>query len=284
MGSGCAEKTNTAFEKYELANATTATYSFFLYDLCDVYLELLKPRFYSAEGEEETPEVAADRKAARYVLYTCLDWSFRLMHPLLPFLTEELYQRLPASPSKYESVTVAPFPNHVISWLNGQIEDDMEVAQEVAKHLRSQKTSLGFLPKARPNAFVRHSDDEWRGRLGGLANRLTRMANVGEVTILGDVTTTPKATISDVVNDKCIIFMEVEGLDLSVELEKLKKKVINSEKMVKSYEAKIAVPGYEEKVPANIRDQNAEKLAASKVELEELNRAVISIQAAMKAA
>merc|ERR1712050_624267 len=134
--SRCAQKSNTAFEKYEFANATTATYSFFLYELCDVYLELLKPRFQgSAADEKVSEEVAADRLTACYVLYTCLDWSFRLMHPLLPFLTEELYQRLPASPTKCKSITIAPFPLGVVGWVNTLVEDEYEVAQSIAKRL-----------------------------------------------------------------------------------------------------------------------------------------------------
>merc|ERR1712060_639049 len=60
--SSCAAKSNQAFEKYEFANATTATYSFFLYELCDVYLELLKPRFHSGGDEAVSAEVAEDRK------------------------------------------------------------------------------------------------------------------------------------------------------------------------------------------------------------------------------
>lgn len=73
----CAQKTNESLEKYEFANATTATYSFFLYELCDVYLELLKPRFY---GESSDEQILKDRDVARHILYVCLDWSMRLMY------------------------------------------------------------------------------------------------------------------------------------------------------------------------------------------------------------
>ncbi|OLP78919.1 Valine--tRNA ligase [Symbiodinium microadriaticum] len=122
-----AQKANDGMTKYEFANVTTATYSFFLYELCDVYLELLKPRFY---GETQDESILKDRQVAREVLYVCLDWSMRLMHPLLPYLTEELYQRLPPSPIKCESVTIAPYPVHVIAWQNEALEKEMEEAAE----------------------------------------------------------------------------------------------------------------------------------------------------------
>jgi len=277
--SACAEKSNQAFQKYEFANATSATYSFFLYELCDVYLELLKPRFY---GATEDAAVLEDRKVARQVLYICLDWSFRLMHPLLPYLTEELYQRLPPSPTKHETIVLAPFPTHVIAWFNHGVENEMEVVSEIAKHFRSQKTSLGLAPNARPRGFVRHSDPEWTKRLEKLSTRISRMGGVGDVQVLGDQAAAPSGSLRDVVNEKCLIFTEVAGLDLSQELAKLEKKVISAQKMAASYEAKMAVPGYEERVPASVREMNTQKLEATRTELDELERAVAGIQEAIR--
>jgi valyl-tRNA synthetase len=277
----CAEKCGQAFENYEFANATTATYQFFLYELCDRYLELLKPRFYES-GEAATPEVSSDRQAAREVLYTCLDWSMRLMHPLLPYLTEELYQRLPPSPVKCDSITIAPYPVGVLGWDNAGVEAEMEVAEEVAKKFRSQKTSLGFSPGARPRGFVRHSDPEWQSRLAKLVTRVGRLASIGEVTMLEEGAPAPPSTIRDVVNDKCVILTEVKDLDLTQELGKLEKKMVSTEKLITSYQTKMAVPGYEEKVPEDVREMNSQKLAAAQVELAEFKRAKANIEEAMR--
>lgn len=260
---------------YLFANSTSATYNFFLYDFCDVYLELLKARLQC----EDTPENAADKKAARDVLYICLDWSLRLMHPLLPYLTEELYQRLPPSPNKYESIVIASYPMHVLAWNNDIIEEEFETVSEICKRIRSQKTSMGFAPSARPKVFVRHADEYWQGRLKPLCGQLSRMGQVGDVQLLAANAKSPKGTISDVVNQDCLIFTEVTGLDLSQELVKLKKKVENAVKTVASFQAKMNVPGYEDKVPEPVREKNANSLKEAQVEVEELQRAVASIQA-----
>lgn len=274
----CAEKTNDGMKNYEFANCTTATYNFFLYELCDVYLELLKARLQC----EETPENALDRKVAREVLYVCLDWSLRLMHPLLPYLTEELYQRLPPSPNKYESICIASYPMQVIAWENDPVEGEMEVLSDIAKRIRSQKQSVGFAPSARPKLYVRHTDDYWSVRLKKFCGQLSRMSSVGDVEVLGVKAKKPQGTLQDVVNQECLIFMEVTGLDLTQELAKLKKKVDSAQKMVASYEAKINVPNYEEKVPEAVRETNAKKLKESKVEFEELKKAVASIEEAIR--
>lgn len=251
-----------------------------MYEFCDVYLELLKPRLH---GEAANEDEEADRHVARQVLYICLDWSMRLMHPLLPYLTEELYQRLPPTPSKCQSICIAPYPKHVIAWANDAVEREMEVVSEIAKHFRSQKTSLGLGPGARPKGFVRHNDQAWSQKLHRLESRISRMGQIGEVKVLDESAAVPPGSLRDVVNEKCLIFMEVMGLDLSQELAKLQKKVASAEKMVASYEAKITAPGYEEKVPANVREMNAQKLEASRAELEELTCAVASIKEAMAA-
>merc|ERR1719387_448960 len=108
-----AKKTNDAFIAYEFANATTATYNFWLYDLSDLYLEVIKRRMQT-ENEE--------KRVALEVLFMCLDRGLRCLHPLLPFVTEELYQRLPVSPWKSESICIAQYPTEVPTWANPVVE------------------------------------------------------------------------------------------------------------------------------------------------------------------
>jgi len=283
--SHCSKVTNQAWERYEFSTTTTTTYSFFLHDLCDVYLELLKPRFYGdaeqGASEEDKRRLGEDRSVARDVLYICLDWSMRLMHPLLPYLTEELYQRLPKSPTKCQSITVAPYPTAVYGWVNDAVEKEMEVVGEVARQFRSEKASLGLVPSARPRGYVRHSDPHWRERLASLTERMSRMALIGEVKVLAEGEHAPKGTLRSVVNADCLIFVEVSGVDLSAEIAKLKKKVVTAERMVKAYEDKIGAPGYEERVPASVREMNSQKLEAAQIELKELHKSVANIQEAM---
>merc|ERR1719329_1635677 len=228
--SNACERANSGFEKYEFAEVTTACYDFFLKEFCDVYLELLKLRLY---GEASSDAEKQDRAAALQVLYMCLDWSLRLMHPLLPYLTEELYQRLPPSPTKDKTITLAQYPTHVLAWHN---------------HM--------------------HKDEFWQYRLKDITSCLSKMAGVGEVKLLKGDAPDPDGTISDVVNESCLIYVDIAGIDLSGELDKLAKKITATEKMITSIQAKIKAPGYEEKVPENIREKNAASLAAEEAQKE----------------
>merc|ERR1719253_537571 len=116
---------NLYLEQYAFADAVTRIYDFWLKELCGVYLELIKPRFHSKTPDHKDIEVARD------VLYTCLDKGLRLLHPIIPFVTEELYQRLPESPTKAESICVAEYPGGVISWENEKVEEKMEFARKI---------------------------------------------------------------------------------------------------------------------------------------------------------
>jgi valyl-tRNA synthetase len=273
--SDCAEKLNVAFEKYEFANATTAVFSFFKYDFCDEYLELLKPRLHG-----DAPEHEKDRDVARQVLYTCLDWSLRLMHPLLPYLTEELYQRLPPSPMKAESITISSFPTRVIAWKNDFLEEEMEVVKDIAQKFRSKKTSLNMDLKSRPRGYIRHSSCVLSA---AMCKCLSRRAYLSGVEQLKQDAAEPSGSLGEVVNKDCVVYLEVEGVDLSAELTKIQKKIAASEKMIASIQKKLAAPGYADKVPDAIKQKDQTSLEAEQKAVDEFTKAAESIRKATSA-
>ena len=82
----------------------------------------------------------------------------------------------------------------------------MEVTSEIAKQFRSQKTSLGFSPGARPDAFIRHQDAEAKLQIERLRTQISRMAGLGSIQVLSQDAPDPQGTMRDVVNEKCLIF------------------------------------------------------------------------------
>ena len=98
------ELCNAGFKAYNFPAATTALYNFWLYELCDVYLEYLKPVFQGTN--------VGAILTARHVLYTCLDGGLRLISPFMPYISEELFQRLPRwGASEPPSLMVTSFPS-----------------------------------------------------------------------------------------------------------------------------------------------------------------------------
>lgn len=102
------DSANKGFETYEFAVATNASYNFWLYDLCDVYLECLKPVFNSGSD--------LAKASARRTLFTCLYNGLKLISPFMPFVSEELFQRLPRT-DDVPSICVASYPGTFIFFL-----------------------------------------------------------------------------------------------------------------------------------------------------------------------
>ena len=113
---------NEGFEKYHYAAATEAAYDFFLRELCDVYIELTKPVF-AREGND------VERDVTQRVLWTCLDNAMRLFHPFMPFVTEELWQRLPGRgqiADEPPSIMLARYPAAREDWAFPESRATME--------------------------------------------------------------------------------------------------------------------------------------------------------------
>ena len=121
------------FEEYNFPAATTALYNFWLYELCDVYLEVLKPVFQGTD--------ASAILTARNVLYVCLDSGLRLISPFMPFISEELWQRLPRWSTKDAPsimVTRLPTPEDT-PYRNSTIEGEVQAIQRLVATVRSTR-------------------------------------------------------------------------------------------------------------------------------------------------
>lgn len=103
-------KTVSSLNSYEFSDATTSVYSWWQYQFCDIFIEAIKPYFSG-----DNPTFSSERKFARDALWACLEIGLRLLHPFMPFVTEELWQRLPGvkSHTKKESIMICDYPSPI---------------------------------------------------------------------------------------------------------------------------------------------------------------------------
>lgn len=266
----CIDVSNKGFEKYEFAQTTSACYEFWLYDLCDVYLECLKPVFQS--GSEEA------KASARKTLYTCLNLGLKLLSPFMPFITEELYQRLPrADVEQVASICVAPYPEVESSnWHNEQLEKDFEFVQRVAKVIRSARSDYNLPNKTKTEAFVLCSDDATKDTLERFAGDLTTMS-YSQISLISDAPPAGCAILT--VSGACVVHLLLKGLiEVDKEVEKLNKKKDNLSSTVGKLEQAMGAADYETKVPEEVRNNNREKLDQSKIEIERIIAAIETLK------
>lgn len=103
-------KTVRSLDSYEFSDAATALYSWWQFQLCDVFIEVIKPYFAGHD-----PSFASEKRSAQDTLWLCLDYGLRLLHPFMPFVTEELWQRLPSKVDsvRKESIVISEYPSPV---------------------------------------------------------------------------------------------------------------------------------------------------------------------------
>jgi valyl-tRNA synthetase len=140
--SGVAAEVNARLETFRFDEACNRLYHFFWGDFCDWYIELSKPALFSGEGGE------APRPRVGEVLLTVLDRSLRLLHPVMPFLTEELWQRLPGHAAIHaETICLAPYPQAEPAWDAPEVEAGMDALMQVVNRVRGVRAELGDLLK-----------------------------------------------------------------------------------------------------------------------------------------
>jgi len=260
------EQTNTGFKDYNFPQATSALYSFWLYDLCDVYLEYLKPVFSGADSGAIL--------TARTVLHTCLDCGLRLIAPFMPYVSEELFQRLPRwSAKEPPSITVTPFPTpEDIPYRNTNIEAEVELIQKIVSVVRSSRADYNIPNKSKTEIWLELADSATRDTVSGYLGCLATLAYCSKVNIADSP---PQGCAIVTVNDKVAAHLMLKGLiDPVKEVEKLNKKKTALQGTVDKLKKAIEVKDYESKVPEDIRNANKEKLATSSLEIERLCAAV----------
>ncbi|XP_076772914.1 valine--tRNA ligase, mitochondrial isoform X2 [Arvicanthis niloticus] len=200
-----ANECERGFLSRELSLVTHTLYHFWLHNLCDVYLEAVKPVLSSASCPPGPPQV----------LFSCADVGLRLLAPLMPFLAEELWQRLPPRQGGplAPSICVAPYPSaHSLeSWRQPELERCFSRVQEVVQALRSLRATYQ-LTKARPQVLLQCSDPGEQGLFQPFLEPLGVLSHCGAVGILPPGAAAPSGWALAPLGDTMKIYMELQGL------------------------------------------------------------------------
>lgn len=263
-----------ALKNYQFAACTSALHSFFLYDFCDLYLELIKPVI------TDTSSVKAQERSrlAQATLYIVLEQYLRLLHPFMPFLSEELWQRLPHRQhmSDEPSIMLASYPRDIEEWTDEVAEKDMALVREFIHAGRSLRSDYKIANHVKANFYFRTDSSDVKQKLLAQADDFCTLCKANGLNYLDTpVDQLPPGYCIKVVSDQVSILVDLTGLiDVDTEISRLKKDVERLTPTIQTYHRKMTIKDYETKVPADVRATNAEKLAAYEAELEETLRAL----------
>ncbi|XP_076469865.1 valine--tRNA ligase-like [Babylonia areolata] len=256
------------FDSHNLHQATKALHRFWLTEFCDVYLECCKPVFQSADAERQ--------EAVRQVLYLLTHAFLRALSPFMPFLTEELYQRLPPLEGSWpESVCVAPYPVPAeYPWQNEAVDQEMRQVLQVCQQVLSIRHQYNITKPLLP-VHIRVESAEEGERVARYRGVLTKLCRADPVTVTPDTTTTTTTTIppgwaTSVVSTACTVHVQLKGhVDFGRELERLvqkRGKVTEQHKHVTSRLAELVRKG-KGHIPAAQRLQDKEQSLVAQLKL-----------------
>lgn len=239
-------------ESYDFDSAALAIYNFFWDDFCDWYIEVSKQRL-----EEEV---------VHSILLEVLDHSLRLLHPFMPFLTEELWQKLP---TKGESISVAPWPEPERYPLDEEAEGKVEFIQELVKETRNMKKVLAFAPRAKPELLL-HYNDSGIPLMEEEKEVIKNLCGLSDVKIL-EALPEKGRFLKSKVGSVDLLFEVRKTEKLEQEVERMKKELKEIEEQLKKIEEKLSNEEFRTRAPKAI----LEKQEAIKEELQEKRRVLV---------
>ncbi|MGE5423107.1 MAG: valine--tRNA ligase [Ignavibacteriales bacterium] len=254
-----AQEVTDLLERYEVGEAARTVYDFMWDEFCDWYVELVKPRLYRPEKPEEKVMV-------QNVLVLVLGETMKLLHPFMPFITEEIYQHLPGVRG---SIMIKSWPAVDKDW--PEAEADMNLLISVIRAIRNIRSEFNISPGTKLEAVVLSTDQEKLLRLSSGTVYIENIANLKGIRFLDKSKASAIQALSAHLGD-IEVLVPVEGvIDVAKETARLQKELQVAEQDMARIEGKLGNPGFVGKAPAEV----IEKEKARQVDLQNKREGIL---------
>ncbi len=240
--------------RYRFNDGALAMYQFIWDEYCDWYLEVAKTALYRPESPDQ-------RLAAQHTLVTVLETTLRLLHPIMPFITEELWQRLPASVRRGESIMLAKYPGVVRNAVDPRAERQFGLIMQVIGGIRNIRGEMRIAPSVTLATTVKPAGEHEQviRDASGLVETLGR----ARLVIDPRATRPPNSAIAVVGQTE--LYVDLAGVvDLATERARLAKEIKRAADTVAFLETKLSRPEFVERAPAAVVDKERERLDAER--------------------
>ncbi len=300
------EECDHGFNSYEFGGTTLALQRFFVDELCSKYLEMIKPIVKGdVENEDGTLSFSSLEKeqianSHLAVLYITIETFLKLLHPLMPFITDELYHRLPGYEAKHDrkitsllqtgtptlreqsgSIMIEKYPAPVdtIQFLDTLAEEDMTLLDTVISSIRSTKSSVGMSKSQRPTIYLVSSSSRFSTLFQDEAQTISILGGVSSLSSLEQVEedTIPAGCLSVVVNGDITLYVNIADMvDVAVEVVKTERKLREITQLRDNLDKTFAAPNYSF-AKEDIKEKNKVKYTEFVSEIASLEKAVLNL-------
>jgi valyl-tRNA synthetase len=267
------EQAHNHFESYRFDLLTQCLYEFIWNEYCDWYLELSKPIIYSEQSTD------SQKAQARYTLLYVLDNIVRLLHPLIPFISETIWQqiKIPLG-STGETIMLQAYPEKDNSLIKTEAEADIAWLKEIVVGIRTIRSEMNVSPAKAVPLFIANGSKQDQIRFKQNHDYLTALAKLSAITWLDKGQEAPVAATA-LVGDMELLIPLAGLIDKEAELARLKKEVAKLEGEIKRFESKLGNSNFVAKAPADVVASEKQKLSECQKQLEQLKQQVIKIKA-----
>ncbi len=263
---------NTSFSEYRFDLAANAIYEFTWNEYCDWYLELSKPVLMNPQSS------AAAQRGTRYTLINILETLLRLIHPIMPFITEEIWQRVaPLAGKQAATIMLQAYPLADTQYIDNAAQDDIEWVKSFILGVRQIRSGMNIKPSQPLPVLLQQGSAHDQQRLHNNQHYLISLAKISSITWLLPTATAPESATSLVGNMKLLIPMA--GLiDKDAESKRLSKDIDKKNQEKDRLASKLTNTSFVDKAPAEVVAQERAKLAAIDIALQQLREQLEKIQ------
>jgi valyl-tRNA synthetase len=248
-----------ALEAYRFNDGANVCYQFVWHEFCDWYLEMAKLGLY---GDNEQI-----RESSRDILQKALMAVLKLLHPFMPFVTEEIWQRLPGTEG---SIMVAPFPDPSEFPVDEQALREMDLLMGVITGVRNIRGEMGISPAKKVDILLDMPNPEEGEIIRRNIAHIQSLARVDSVQVAAKVAK-PEASATAVFGENQVHVLLKGLLDFQEEQRRLKKEIKKIERDMEAAENKLSNKQFMDKAPEDVIEKVKEKVAAMQLQLEKLN-------------
>ena len=253
-------------ENYDLGVAVQKIYDFIWEEFCDWYIEMVKPRLWN---DDDTTKAAA-----LYTLKTVLINSLKLLHPYMPFITEEIFCNL----SDEESIMISKWPEYKEEWNFAKEEKAVETIKEAVRGIRNSRTGMNVPPSRKAKVFVASDDEQVRDIFEKGKVFFTTLAYASEVVIQSDKSGIDEDAVAVLIPNATVYMPFSDLVDIDKEIERLKNEEKKLEGELKRVNGMLSNEKFISKAPEAKINEEKEKLSKYTIMMEQVKERLKTLQ------
>ena len=237
-------------EKFELGIAVSKVYDFIWDEFCDWYIEMVKPRLYNDEDETKA--------AALWTLKTVLIQALKLLHPYMPFITEEIFCNIQ---DEEESIMISKWPEYTDEWNFEADEAAVDTIKAAVRAIRNLRTGMNVPPSRKAKVYVVSAKEDVRHIFESSKSFFATLGYASEVHVQEDKTGIDENAVSTLIHDAAVYIPLEELVDIDKEIERLENEAAKLAGEIKRASGMLANPKFVDKAPAAKVEEEKAKLA-----------------------